>query len=103
MRRNTIVFRSDGQVDFIGSNQIVYSTRNIDFKKMKWESANTLAKQRSHQASSPIIKDVVMDEHDLLLISQTNLVYLFSIDRMTVSKTKIKSEQATLFPYQNRL
>ena len=39
-RRNTIVFRSDGHIDFVGSSNVVYSSRNIDFKKMKWEPIN---------------------------------------------------------------
>lgn len=39
-RRNTIVFRSDGHIDFVGSSNVVYSSRNIDFRKMKWDPIN---------------------------------------------------------------
>jgi len=53
--------------------------------------------------NSPTIVDVILDEHDLLLIARDQQVYLFSLDKMTVSKTNIKAEQARLLTYSNRL
>lgn len=91
-RRNTIVFRSDGQIDFIGSNNVVYSSRNIDYKKMKWEPATSAQMIKDRRKHAPAIDDVVFDEHDLLLITRMGPVYLFSLERMTVSKTSIKPE-----------
>jgi len=102
-RRNTIVFRSDGQIDFIGSNNVVYSSRNIDFNKMRWDPATSPQILKERRLASPTISDVAIDEHDLLLISNTGVVYLFNLDHMTVSKSTIKTEQAILFPYHNRL
>ena len=34
------MFRSDGHIDFVGSSNVVYSSRNIDFRKMKWDPIN---------------------------------------------------------------
>lgn len=101
-RRNTIVFWSDGQVDFVGSNHVVYSTCNIDFVKLKWDPATSTDVLHERSRHSPVVNDVVVDERDLLLITNQG-VYLFSLDRMVVSKTNIETEQAQLFTYANRL
>ena len=45
----------------------------------------------------------MIDEHDLLLITSEKKVYLFSLDKMTVSLMNIQVEQAKLFAYGNRL
>ena len=88
-RRNTIVFRSDGHIDFVGSSNVVYSSRNIDFRKMKWDPINEHTDLRQRQKYSPNIVDVIIDEHDLLLITSEKKVYLFSLDKMTVSLMNI--------------
>lgn len=79
-------------MDFVGSNNVVYSSRNIDFKKMKWEpiSEQTDLKERTRHA--PTITDVMIDEHDLLLVSSDRKVYLFSLEKMTVSVMKVDVE-----------
>lgn len=102
-RRNTIVFRSDGHVDFVVSNNVVYSSRNIDFKNMRWDPATSNQKMSARNHSSPLINDVIFDEHYLLLLTNEGPIYLFSLDKMTITKTHIKVEQAQLYPYQNRL
>ena len=102
-RRNTIVFRSDGHIDFVGSSNVVYSSRNIDFKKMKWDPIDEHTDLQSRKKHSPNIVDVMIDEHDLLLITSDNKVYLFSLDKMTVSLMNMQVEQARLFSYGNRL
>ena len=102
-RRNTTIFRSDGQIDFLGSNNVVYSSRNIDFKRLKWDPATTSEIMQQRVKDSPSIVDVVFEDHDLLLMTSSGVVYLFSLDRMTVEMTKIKTEQAALFPFNNRL
>ena len=89
-RRCTTVFRSDGHVDFIGTNNIVYSSRNIDFNKMKWDPTSSQEILHNRRIYSPIIKDVVFDENDLLLITNEGITYIFNLVRMTVSKTQVK-------------
>lgn len=81
----------------------MYSSRNIDFNKMKWDPTNSQEILHSRRIYSPIIEDVVFDENDLLLITNEGITYIFNLVRMTVSKTQIKKEQAKLFPYHNRL
>ena len=46
---------------------------------------------------------MVFEEHDLLLITKEERVYLFNLERMTISLTKIKPEQAKLFTLNNRM
>ena len=46
---------------------------------------------------------MVFEEHDLLLITKEETVYLFNLERMTISLTKIKPEQAKLFTLNNRM
>ena len=70
---------------------------------MRWDPATTSQILKQRRNTAPIISDVAIDDHDLLLITNTGLVYLFNVDHMTVSKTTIKSEQAKLSPYHNRL
>ena len=82
---------------------MVYSSRSIDFKKMKWEPIMSSEVHKERRNHSPIISDVIIDEHDLLLITSSGLVYLFNLERMTISKTTIKTEQAQMFAYHNRL
>ena len=88
-RRNTIVFRSDGHIDFVGSSNVVYSSRNIDFRKMKWDPVNEKTDMKQRQKYSPNIVDVMIDEHDLLLVTSEKKVFLFSLDKMTVSLMNI--------------
>lgn len=68
-RRTTVVFRSDGQIDFISSNNVVYSSRNIDFKRMKWDPASSQSLLQDRRKESPPIVDVVFDDSDLLMIT----------------------------------
>ena len=91
-RRNTIIFRSDGQIDFIGSNNVVYSSRNIDFETMRWEPVTSPSVLKRRKETAPKLLDVIFDEHDLLLVANNGSVFMFSLDRMTVSRTKIKPE-----------
>ena len=81
---------------------VVYSSRNIDFKKMKWEPATSSVIMKQRRETSPKIVDVVFDEHDLLLITSQGSVYLFSLERMAVSLTSIKTEQAKLLNFNNK-
>ena len=50
-----------------------------------------------------MIADAVCEDSDLLLITDRGEVYLFNLDRLMLSKTKIKAEQALLSPYQDRV
>ena len=55
---------------------------------------NTIQKKKT-----PVIKDAVCEDNDLLLITDKDEVYLFNLDKYMLSKTKIKVEQALLSPY----
>ena len=59
---------------------------------------NTIQKKKT-----PVIKDAVCEDNDLLLITDKDEVYLFNLDKYMLSKTKIKVEQALLSPHQDRV
>ena len=100
--RTTFIFRSDGHLDYIGSNNTVYSTRNLDFEAMEYKDGPAPASSEAGR-KAPVIKDAVCEEGDLLLITARDEVFLFNTDRLMLSKTKIKAEQARLSPYQDRV
>ena len=52
---------------------------------------------------APVIKDAVCEDGDLLLVTARDEVFLFNTDRLMLSKTKIKAEQALLSPHQDRV
>ena len=70
---------------------------------MKWEPATSPHILKERRQTAPEIVDVIFDEHDLLLITKQGAVYLFSLERMSISLTNIKTDQAKLFTYNNRI
>ena len=100
-QRTTFIFKSDGQMDYITSNNIVFSTKNLDFDQMEYVVDNLHISSTSRKKVT--IKDAVAEEHDLLLITDRDEVYIFNMERLTLSKTKIKAEQALLNPYLDRV
>ena len=99
--RTSFIFRSDGHMDFISSNNTVYSTRNLDFESMEYVQGSEVSTIKV--TKKPVIKDAVCEDNDLLLITDKDEVYLFNLDKYMLSKTKIKVEQALLSPYQDRV
>lgn len=107
-----MVFRSDGHVDYVAGDGHVYSTRNIDFETLKVHShgKHDMKKKQDRQ---PWIKNVFIDGNNLLILTDkeksgnvfkqnnpTSVVYMFNIEKLTISKTKLTASQAFNLPIQ---
>ena len=103
--RRTLVYRSDGQVDFVTTNNVVYSSKMVDFQNMILSTDKDPEKIKKRIKNNPTIKFAVFDEHEMFLVTERKGkifqrdVYHVNMDKLIVTKTKITPDQAFLQPY----